>query len=44
MTVTVKADRRQQVAAAAYRIRHHVLNMGEAQGQGADGDRLRYRR
>src|SRR6476659_4519044 len=40
MTTTVKADRRQEVAAAAYRIRHHVLNMGEAQGQGYVGQAL----
>ena len=40
MTTTVKADRRQEVAEAAYRIRHHVLNMGEAQGQGYVGQAL----
>ena len=40
MTTTVKTDRRQEVAAAAYRIRHHVLNMGEAQGQGYVGQAL----
>ena len=40
MTTTVKADRRQQVAAAAYRMRHHVLTMGEAQGQGYVGQAL----
>ena len=40
MTITLKADRRQEVAAAAYRIRHHVLNMGEAQGQGYVGQAL----
>ena len=40
MTLTVKTDRRQKVAAAAYRIRHHVLNMGEAQGQGYVGQAL----
>jgi transketolase len=40
MTTTVKTDRRQAVAEAAYRIRHHVLNMGEAQGQGYVGQAL----
>ena len=40
MTTTVTADRRQQVAAAAYRMRHHVLTMGEAQGQGYVGQAL----
>jgi transketolase len=32
--------RSQTVAAAAYRMRHHVLNMGEAQGQGYVGQAL----
>jgi transketolase len=32
--------RRQTVAEAAYRMRHHVLNMGEAQGQGYVGQAL----
>lgn len=40
MTTTVKVSRRQEVAAAAYRIRHHVLDMGEAQGQGYVGQAL----
>src|SRR6185503_14870171 len=40
MTTTVKADRRQEVSAAAYRIRHHALNMGEVQGQGYVGQAL----
>ncbi len=40
MTTTVKTGRRQEVAAAAYRMRHHVLNMGEAQGQGYVGQAL----
>jgi transketolase len=40
MTVTVETGRRQKVAAAAYRMRHHVLNMGEAQGQGYVGQAL----
>jgi transketolase len=32
--------RRETVAAAAHRMRHHVLNMGEAQGQGYVGQAL----
>src|SRR6476646_9909615 len=40
MTLTVQTDRRQKVAAAAYRMRHHVLNMGEGQGQGYVGQAL----
>ena len=32
--------RRQTVEAAAYRMRHHALNMGEAQGQGYVGQAL----
>src|ERR1700754_3134672 len=40
MTTTVKADSRQKVAEDAYRIRHHALNMGEAQGQGYVGQAL----
>ena len=40
MTLTVQTDRRQKVAAAAYRMRHHALNMGEAQGQGYVGQAL----
>jgi len=40
MTITVDVGRRQKVASAAYRIRHHVLNMGEAQGQGYVGQAL----
>ena len=40
MTLTVETGRRQEVAAAAYRMRHHVLNMGEAQGQGYVGQAL----
>ena len=40
MTLTVDTGRRQEVAAAAYRMRHHVLNMGEAQGQGYVGQAL----
>ncbi len=33
-------NRAQKVAQAAYRMRHHVLNMGEAQGQGYVGQAL----
>ena len=40
MTLTVQTGRRQKVAAAAYRMRHHALNMGEAQGQGYVGQAL----
>jgi transketolase len=40
MTLTVETGRRQKVAAAAYRMRHHVLNMGEVQGQGYVGQAL----
>lgn len=40
MTLTVDTGRRQKVAAAAYRMRHHALNMGEAQGQGYVGQAL----
>src|SRR6476661_4030167 len=40
MTLTVQTDRRQKVAAAACRMRHHILNMGEAQGQGYVGQAL----
>src|SRR6187200_578154 len=40
MTLTVQTGRRQKVAAAAYRMRHYVLNMGEAQGQGYVGQAL----
>jgi transketolase len=34
------AERLGRVAAAAYRIRHHALNMGEVQGQGYVGQAL----
>nr|WP_245672945.1 transketolase [Aldersonia kunmingensis] len=34
------AERRRRVADAAYRIRHHALNMGEVQGQGYVGQAL----
>ena len=34
------AGRRRQVEAAAYRMRHHVLDMGEVQGQGYVGQAL----
>ena len=40
MTLTIETGRSQKVAAAAYRMRHHVLNMGEAQGQGYVGQAL----
>src|ERR1700752_4151657 len=40
MTLTIETGRRQKVAQAAYRMRHHVLNMGEAQGQGYVGQAL----
>jgi transketolase len=40
MTLTVQTGRRQKVTAAAYRMRHHVLDMGEAQGQGYVGQAL----
>ena len=40
MTLTVETGRRHTVAAAGYRMRHHVLNMGEAQGQGYVGQAL----
>ncbi|MFP3637411.1 hypothetical protein, partial [Bacillus sp. SIMBA_033] len=34
------AQRVERVSAAAYRIRHHALNMGEVQGQGYVGQAL----
>jgi transketolase len=34
------AERIERVSAAAYRIRHHALNMGEVQGQGYVGQAL----
>ena len=40
MTITVETGRRHKVAAAAHRMRHHVLDMGEAQGQGYVGQAL----
>ncbi len=44
MTTTMSgepgAERRERVAAAAYRMRRHVLDMGEAQGQGYVGQAL----
>ncbi|MDQ4046374.1 MAG: transketolase, partial [Actinomycetota bacterium] len=36
----VSAERLERVSAAAYRIRHHALNMGEVQGQGYVGQAL----
>ncbi|HCC38808.1 MAG TPA: transketolase, partial [Arthrobacter bacterium] len=35
-----RAERVSSVSAAAYRIRHHALNMGEVQGQGYVGQAL----
>jgi transketolase len=32
MTQETAAERLERVSAAAYRIRHHALNMGEVQG------------
>ena len=40
MTLTIETGRRLKVATAAYRARHHALNMGEAQGQGYIGQAL----
>lgn len=40
MTLTAETDRRRKVAAVAYRMRHHVLDMGQAQGQGYVGQAL----
>src|SRR6188768_2350315 len=40
MTLTIETGRRQKVAAAAYRMLHYVLNMGEVQGQGYVGQAL----
>lgn len=37
---TSAVARREHIAAAAHRMRHHVLNMGEAQGQGYVGQAL----
>lgn len=34
------SERLERVSAAAYRIRHHALNMGEVQGQGYVGQAL----
>src|SRR5213595_2719854 len=40
-TITAaRADRAKRVSAAAHRIRHHALNMGEVQGQGYVGQAL----
>ncbi len=39
-TTAPTARRRERIAAAAQRMRHHVLNMGEAQGQGYVGQAL----
>ncbi|MFF2319206.1 transketolase [Arthrobacter sp. NPDC058097] len=40
MTQETAAERLDRVSAAAYRIRHHALNMGEVQGQGYVGQAL----
>ncbi|MBD1542639.1 transketolase [Arthrobacter sp. IA7] len=40
MTQETAAERLERVSAAAYRIRHHALNMGEVQGQGYVGQAL----
>ncbi|MBJ8344313.1 transketolase [Antrihabitans sp. YC2-6] len=37
---SLRTDRRERVEAAAYRMRHYALNMGEAQGQGYVGQAL----
>ena len=39
-TMSPTTERVDSVAAAAYRIRHHALNMGEVQGQGYVGQAL----
>jgi transketolase len=40
MTQETASERLARVSAAAYRIRHHALNMGEVQGQGYVGQAL----
>ena len=40
MTTETATERLDRVSAAAYRIRHHALNMGEVQGQGYVGQAL----
>ncbi|HSU71292.1 MAG TPA: transketolase [Micrococcaceae bacterium] len=40
MSAKTTAERVDQVSSAAYRIRHHALNMGEVQGQGYVGQAL----
>ena len=39
-TEETPADRLDRISAAAYRIRHHALTMGEVQGQGYVGQAL----
>lgn len=39
-SIAPSATRADRVAAAAHRMRHHILNMGEAQGQGYVGQAL----
>ena len=40
MSTETATERRERVGAAAYRIRHHALTMGEVQGQGYVGQAL----
>ncbi|MDQ0383143.1 transketolase [Amycolatopsis thermophila] len=39
-SIAPSATRAERVAAAAHRMRHHILNMGQAQGQGYVGQAL----
>src|SRR6478609_5851607 len=40
LQTAVTPERLDKISAAAYRIRHHALNMGEVQGQGYVGQAL----
>ncbi|MFP5312160.1 MAG: transketolase, partial [Actinomycetes bacterium] len=40
LQTAVSPERAEKISAAAYRIRHHALNMGEVQGQGYVGQAL----
>ena len=40
LQTAVSPERVDKISAAAYRIRHHALNMGEVQGQGYVGQAL----
>src|SRR6478736_9984649 len=40
LQTAVTPERLEKISAAAYRIRHHALNMGEVQGQGYVGQAL----